>query len=203
MAGPSRFGAILIVTVLSCVVLGAVWGLIIYLLPQSDNLPDPSPRALSLPPPTPPSSPDLSLPVASSPDHSASPVMVKEETPAALPAPLGRPASAALRRPFGMDVKCDMEMDTLCPEEEGERRICLQRKAAQLSIPCQPVLRERLVRMKENMQHLRAACEADRRQYCRDVPLSGGAIVQCLESHAQEVSDQCFQFLPKRGRLLN
>ncbi|MBI4003350.1 MAG: hypothetical protein HY348_16420 [Nitrospira defluvii] len=203
MAGPSRFGAIVIVMVLSCVVLGAVWGLVIYLLPQSDSLPElPSP-SLSMPQSAPLSSPSMSLNVPASPDPSVPPVMLKEEAPTAHPAPVGRPASEAMRRPFGMEVKCDMEMDTLCPEEEGERRVCLQRKAAQLSIPCQPILRERLVRMKENMQHLRVACEADRKQFCRDVPLGGGAIVQCLESHAQEVSDHCFQFLPKRGRLLN
>lgn len=201
MAGPSRFGAIVMVTVLSCVVLGAVWGVVIYVLPQSDSLPEPPSRSLSKPQPAP--APSMSLDVPALPDHSDPPVIVKEEAPAAHPAPVGRPASETMRRPFGMEVKCDMEIDTLCPEEESERRVCLQRKAAQLSIPCQPILRERLVRMKANMQHLRAACEADRRQYCRDEPVSGRAIVQCLESHAQEVSDHCFQFLPKRGRLLN
>jgi hypothetical protein len=65
------------------------------------------------------------------------------------------------------------------------------------------MLREKLVRMKETMQQFRAACDADRKRFCREVPAGGGGILQCLESHAQEVSDQCFQFLPKRGRLLN
>jgi len=63
--------------------------------------------------------------------------------------------------------------------------------------------RERLVRMKENIQQMRTACEADRKQFCRGVPLGGVAMLQCLESHAQEVSDRCFQFLPKPVRLLN
>jgi hypothetical protein len=96
-----------------------------------------------------------------------------------------------------------MEIDGLCPESEGDRRLCLQRKAAQLPMPCQPILRERLVRMKDTMQQMRAACEADRRQYCRDWSSGGRTMIQCLELHAQEVSDQCFQFLPKQGRLLN
>lgn len=103
----------------------------------------------------------------------------------------------------GREVKCDLEIAALCPEEEGERHACLQRKAARLSAPCRPLLREKFVRMKESMQQLRVACEADRRQFCRDVPAGGGGLVQCLESHAQSVSDQCFQLLPKRGRLLN
>ncbi|MBA2485540.1 MAG: hypothetical protein H0V35_05460 [Nitrospira sp.] len=203
MAGPSRFGTIVIVTVLSCVVLGAVWGLVMYVLPQSADMPEVPSRDLSISQPTPPSLSSLTPDSPASPDHSAPPVMVKEQVPAAPPAPIGRLEPEALRRPFGMEVKCAMEMDGLCPEDKEERRVCLQGKAAQLSIPCRPVLRERLVRMKENMRHLRAACEADRRQYCRDESLSGGAVVQCLESHAQEVSDQCFQLLPKRGRMLN
>ena len=202
MAGPSRLGAIVIVTVLSCVVLGAVWGFVIYVLPQSDSLQELPSRPLNIPSPTLLLPPSPSLYVPASPERSVPPVTVKE-APAAQSAPPGRSASESVRLPFGMGVKCAMEMDSLCPEDEVDRRVCLQRNAPQLSLPCQPVLRERLVRMKENLEHMRAACEADRRQYCRDVPLSGGAIVQCLESHAQEVSEQCFQLLPKRGRLLN
>lgn len=202
MAGPSRFGAIVLVTVLSCVVLGAVWGFVIYLLPQSDNLPESSSVA-PVPQPLPQSSPSLSLSAPSSPDHPASQAMVKEAAPPSSSMSSGRPASETFRVPQGVDVKCDMDIAALCPEGEGDKRPCLQRKMPQLSAPCRPVLRERLVRMKENMQHLRVACEADRRQFCRDVPLGGGAIVQCLEAHAQEVSDQCFQYLQKRGRLLN
>lgn len=112
-------------------------------------------------------------------------------------------ATEAAPLPFGMDVKCTMEIDSLCRENEGERRLCLQRQAVQVSVPCRPVLRERLARMKETMQQLRAACEEDRRRYCAEESLSEGAIVQCLESHAQEVTDLCFQRLPKHGRLLN
>ncbi len=202
MAGTSRLGAIVIVTLLSCVVLGTVWGFVIYVLPQSDNLPESSPGA-PLSQPLPQSSPSLSLPAPSSPDHPAPPVMAKEAAPPSGPMSSRRPASEVFRVPQGMDVRCDMDIDALCSEEEGDKRPCLQRKMPQLAASCQTVLRERLVGMKENMQHLRVACEADRRQFCRDVPLGGGAIVQCLEAHAQEVSDQCFQYLPKRGRLLN
>jgi hypothetical protein len=200
--GPSRFGAIVIVTLLSCVVLGAVWGLVIYLLPQNDSQPEFSP-VVPVPEPPPQSAPPTSLPASPSPDPAVLSTMADETSLPSRSGPLERSAVDAVRVSPGMDVKCDMEIDTLCPEDEGDRRACLQRKASQLSAPCQPILRERLVRMKENLQHLRAACEADRRRFCRDVPSGGGAIVQCLEAHAQEVSEQCFQFLPKRGRLLN
>ncbi len=200
MADPSRFGAIIVVTVLSCVVLGSVWGVVIYVMPQSDS--SPQIPALSPPTPIPPSSPSASLDMPPTPVHAPPSVLVKD-APAAESAPLGKLASEGVRLPFGMDVKCAMELDSLCSEDEGNRGICMERKAAQVSAPCRPIFRERLVRLKENLQQMRVACEADRRQYCRDEALSGGTIVQCLEAHAQEVSDQCFKFLPKRGRLLN
>ena len=202
MADPSRFGAIIVVTVLSCVVLGAVWGVVIYVMPQSDS--PPQIRAPSPPTPIPPSSPSpsLSLGMPPTPAPAPPPVLVKE-APAAESASLGRPASEGARLPLGMDVKCAMEMDSLCSGDEENRGVCLERKATKVSIPCRPIFRERLVRVKENRQLMRVACEADRRQYCRDETLSGRTIVQCLEAHAQEVSDQCFKFLPRRGRLLN
>ncbi len=202
MAGPSRFGAIVVVSVLSLLVLGAVWGLVIYLLPQNEGDPE-RPRIIITPaseaPIEPP--PQFDKPELRQPDRTVPPVIVRESP--APPTP-SHPSSEPARVPLGLDLKCDAEVEALCPESEGiDRRTCMQGKVRQLSPPCQQVIRERMVRMKENFQHLRAACEADAKQFCREVPLGGGAMVQCLEEHAQEVSDQCFQLLPKRGRLLN
>lgn len=201
MAGSSRIGAVILVTVLSCVVLGGVWGLVVLLLPESDVSPDPAPSLPPTPPVRPPSS--AVSPISTVPDTPPLPAVAQTERPlvvqeAPRPSTLEQGGSA-----IGRDVKCELEIVALCPEEEGARHACLQRKAAQLSQPCRPMLREKLVRMKESLQQLRVACEADRRQYCRDVPAGGEGLVQCLESHAQSVSDQCFQLLPKRGRLLN
>jgi len=188
---------VILVTVLSCLVLGGVWVLVISLLPQSEVLPDTTPLS-------PPISP---LPPSSSDILSASPVPDAPPAPAAVPPvvqePARRPSTETVGLPLGGVVKCDLEIEALCPEGEGARHACLQRKAAQLSQPCRPMLREKLVRMKARLQQLRVACEADRREFCRDVPAGGEGLVQCLESHAQSVSDQCFQLLPKRGRLLN
>lgn len=190
------------VTGLSCVVLGSVWGFVIHLLPESDTLTYSPSHSLTVPPPRLPSSPPLSLIVPGVQDP-ATPPVTGRDVPVAHTAPSGRLVGEGGGPPFRMDLKCSMEIDSLCSEDDGERPLCLQRKATQLSAPCRPILRERLVRMKETMRQMRAACETDRLQYCREEPLGGGAIVQCLESHAQEVSDHCFQFLPKRGRLLN
>lgn len=92
--------------------------------------------------------------------------------------------------------------EALCPEEEEAARLSATQDGTTLRpMPADAAGTARA--NEEAMQQLRTACEADRRQFCREVPLGGGALVQCLESHAQEVSDQCFQLLPKRGRLLN
>ncbi|HRC25646.1 MAG: hypothetical protein WAT82_03715 [Nitrospira sp.] len=203
MAGPSRLGSIAIVTVLSCVVLGAVWSLVLYTLPQNDLASEPTPVSFPPQPATPASPAHTGVPAPPTPEPVSQPVVVREPAPVIQIEAQEHPPVEPVRAPFGRELKCDLEIEALCPEEEGERRACLLRKTAQLSAPCRPMLRERLVRMKEAMQQLRTACEADRRQFCREVPLGGGALVQCLESHAQEVSDQCFQLLPKRGRLLN
>ena len=200
MAEPSRLGAIVVVTVLSCVVLGAVWGMVMYVMPQSDNLPQVAVPALRTPSTVP--SPSQALNIPEAPAHLPPPVRVTE-APVEDSMPSGRPASGSVRVPFGMDMKCAMEMDSLCSDDEGDRVLCLERKATQVSTPCRPIFRERLVRLKENVQLMRGACETDRRQYCRNETLDGRAIIQCLEAHAQEVSDECFTFLPKRGRLLN
>lgn len=203
MAGSSRIGAVILVTLLSCLVLGGVWGLVLLLLPESEMLPEPAPSSPATQPVPPPSStvppvktvPDAPLPPAAAAVQTSGPPVVQEPP---------RPSSTdTVGLPVGKEAKCDLEIEALCPEGEGERHACLQRKAAQLSQPCRPMLQEKLVRMKERMQQLRIACEADRRQFCRDVPAGGSGLVQCLESHAQSVSDQCFQLLPKRGRLLN
>jgi len=203
LAGSSRIGAVILVTVLSCLVLGGVWGVVLLLLPESDVLPETAPSSSATPPIVSPSS--RSSPVKTVPDAPLPPAAAAVQTdraPAVQEPP--RPSSIdTVGLPVGMEAKCDLEIEALCPEGEGARHACLQRKAAQLSQPCRPMLREKLVRIKERMQQMRVACEADRRQFCREGVAGGEELVQCLESHAQSVSDQCFQLLPKRGRLLN
>lgn len=36
-----------------------------------------------------------------------------------------------------------------------------------------------------------SACTAEREKFCRGVPAGGGRVVQCLEAHASELSDEC------------
>jgi hypothetical protein len=100
-------------------------------------------------------------------------------------------------------LKCEAEIEQLCPNAgEGPARArCLEQRAKDLAPLCRPQLRERFVKWKENRSRVTAACEADIKRLCAVVKPGDGRIRQCLQEHAQEVSDRCYQTLPK-GTLL-
>lgn len=99
-------------------------------------------------------------------------------------------------------LRCEAEVEQLCPESSDgwARRQCLEMRAQQLPAPCQQQIRERLVRWKEERGRLILACQADIKRFCPDVRPGGGPQLQCLQQHAQELSDGCYGMLPK-GRL--
>jgi hypothetical protein len=96
-------------------------------------------------------------------------------------------------------LKCEAEIEQLCPDSpDGSARTrCLKQRAKQLPPLCQSQLQERFVKWKEDRSRLMAACDEDAKQFCRSVKPGSGQILQCLQSHAQEVSDRCYQTLPK------
>jgi hypothetical protein len=96
-------------------------------------------------------------------------------------------------------LKCEAEIEQLCPDSfDGSARTrCLKQRAKQLPPLCQNQLQERFVKWKEDRSRLMAACDEDAKQFCRSVKPGSGQILQCLQSHAQEVSDRCYQTLPK------
>ena len=96
-------------------------------------------------------------------------------------------------------LKCEEDIEQLCPDslDGAARARCLRQRAKQLPSPCQNQLHERFVKWKEDRSRLMAACGADVKLFCRTVKPGSGEILQCLQSHAQEVSDRCYQTLPK------
>ena len=96
-------------------------------------------------------------------------------------------------------LKCEADIEQLCPDSldgAGHAR-CLRQRAKQLPLPCQSQLHERFVKWKEDRSRLMAACDEDIKRFCRAVKPGSGQILQCLQSNAQEVSDRCYQTLPK------
>jgi len=96
-------------------------------------------------------------------------------------------------------LKCEAEFEQLCPDSsDGSARTrCLKQRAKQLPPLCQSQLQERFVKWKEDRSRLMAACDEDVKRFCSSVKPGSGQILQCLQSHAQEVSDRCYQTLPK------
>ena len=54
-------------------------------------------------------------------------------------------------------------------------------------------------RRTEAMQHMRQACAADAKKFCAQVKPGGGRILECLEDHSKEISDECYNLLEKRA----
>ena len=96
-------------------------------------------------------------------------------------------------------LKCEAEIEQLCPDSSdgSVRTRCLEQRAKQLPPPCQSQLQERFVKWKEDRSRLVAACDEDIQRFCRGVKPGGGKMLQCLQSHGQEVSDRCYQTFPK------
>lgn len=96
-------------------------------------------------------------------------------------------------------LKCEAEIEQLCPDslDGSVRTRCLKQRAKQLPPPCLSQLQERFVKWKEDRNRLMAACNEDVKRFCRAIKPGSGQVLQCLQSHDQEVSDRCYQALPK------
>ncbi len=99
------------------------------------------------------------------------------------------------------EVKCEAEVQQYCPDSlTGEdRRRCVIQRLKRLDAPCQQIVRQRLVRWRE-AEGYRLACVEDVRRVCPTVQPGDGRILQCLQEHEQDLSESCYQSLPK-GRL--
>jgi len=96
-------------------------------------------------------------------------------------------------------LKCEAEIEQLCPDalDGSDRTRCLKQRVKQLPPPCQSQLQEQFVKWKEDRSRLMVACDEDVKRFCRAIKPGSGQILQCLQSHGQEVSDRCYQTLPK------
>ncbi len=94
------------------------------------------------------------------------------------------------------ELKCEAELERRCAGSSGsDHPLCVEEQVNRLP-QCQ-VVRERIVRWKEERARGRAACDEDVRRFCRHVQPGGGRVIQCLVEHAQEVSERCHETLPK------
>lgn len=124
-------------------------------------------------------------------------------------APLVDPPSDEVPTLQGISPECMVELEKLCEgvEPGGARRKCFKENEEKLSPACQRAFDRMAARIAGDMQHFRAACRGDVKQFCPQVGPGGGSILQCLEENYKEVSENCYQVLKqfqkmKAGRSL-
>lgn len=191
----SRLTAILV----TIVGLGLVWGLVWANMPSKDQLhaSGVSSRSMKATSPTP--SLDLSIPGVPAPDAPGSHRVVVNG--AEIPQPEGLGGAVVALDPRARQIaemKCEAELQQACPDSlhGEERRRCMEQRAKHLPPPCQSMIRQQLVRWRERSGHA-VACADDVKHFCREVPSGEGQMLQCLQDHAQDVSDGCYATLPK------
>ena len=201
---PQPYSSRVLTMVVSLAVLAVVWTVVWASLPTLEEL-----RASKVPPQaaeTAPPSPvlDLTIPGVPPADDKASatpsPVVVVNgaEGPKA-GTDLGMPSVPLDPRARQIvEMKCDVEVEQVCPQSlpEEERRQCMERRMTHFPLMCQQILQPRLVRWKERSGHAQA-CVEDVQRLCREIQPGEGRVLQCLQRHAQDVSEPCYRTLPK------
>ncbi|HMS84027.1 MAG TPA: hypothetical protein PKD12_10280 [Nitrospira sp.] len=96
------------------------------------------------------------------------------------------------------EVRCDAQIQEFCPDSLAgeERRRCVMQRMRQLDQPCQQIARQRMVRWKA-ADGYRVLCAEDVKRTCRSVEPGEGRMLTCLQAHEQELSEACYQSLPK------
>lgn len=99
------------------------------------------------------------------------------------------------------EVRCDAHVQEFCPDSLAgdERRRCMIQRMRQFDQSCQQIVRQRMIRWKI-ADGYRLACAADVKRRCLTVEPGEGRILACLQEHEQDLSEACYQSLPK-GRL--
>lgn len=183
--------------------LGLVWGVIVTSFPSQQELTaiDP-PRAAAAPasPPVPVPTLDLTIPT-SPPLSSQDQSVVQQGGAPAQGSQADIPTQTVLdsRSQQVVKLKCEAEIQNVCPASSDgpAHRQCIEQRMSQLALPCQHLIQKRFVKWREERTRLIAACQDDMRRYCTSMTPGSGSLVQCLQEHAQDVSDRCYQTLPK------
>lgn len=183
--------------------LGLVWGVIVTSFPSQQELTaiDP-PRAAAAPVPPSATVPTLDLTIPTSPPlPSQNQSVVQPGSAPTQPSYTDLPVETVIgpRAQQVVKLKCEAEIQQFCPPSSDglARRQCVEQHMHQLALPCQQLIRERFVKWREERTRTLASCQDDVRRYCTAITPGSGTVVQCLQEHAQDVSDRCYQTLPK------
>jgi hypothetical protein len=186
----------------SAVGLALVWSAVWANLPSWEELQ--SARARS---PIAPEVPDLDLTIPGIPPRTVdAPSRLGREGKGTTGVPASKAVSGNLtartmRAEQVAEVKCAAEVQETCPDAltQEERHQCLERRAGNLSAPCQTIAHKRMMQWKE-LEGYKTACAEDVKRVCRGVDAEDGNLLACLQTREQDLSFGCYQSLPK-GRV--
>lgn len=93
---------------------------------------------------------------------------------------------------------CAADTQKFCPDAKTtkEQAQCLKSHETELSQGCTD-LRAKATSAQSKIANMRAACKGDAETMCKDAKPGGGALIQCLKSHAADLSPACKDALPK------
>ena len=185
--------------------LGLVWVIVAGNFPSQEELfptvPPAEARQVGRPLPSLSVPPTLDLTIPTSPPLSSEAVLASPDDDRLRDSNIETPIVTRLdsRALQAGRLKCEADIEQLCPDspDGAMRSRCLQQRATQLPPLCQRQLQQQFVKWKEDRSRVMEACNEDVKRFCRAVKPGGGQILQCLQSHGQEVSDRCYQTLPK------
>ena len=185
--------------------LGLVWGAVAVNFPSQEELSAAAVSAETRPsvhPSSPvPAPPELDLTIPGAPPMTSAVGRPRREEERSPDVRVDGPAVTRFnpRAAQVAKLRCESEIEELCPDspDGAARTHCLEQKARKLSPLCQSQVRERFVKWREDRGRMMAACDEDVKKFCSDVVPGGGQILQCLQSNAPDVSDRCYETLPK------
>jgi hypothetical protein len=94
------------------------------------------------------------------------------------------------------DHPCKDDIEKFCKKERpAKARVlpCLKQHASELSPACS----EHIAGVKEKVQEIHEACQADAAKLCKDEKAGKGRILACLKSHESDLSEPCKAALAK------
>lgn len=104
------------------------------------------------------------------------------------------------------EAPCAADAKKLCSgvsPGEGRMLACLREHESKLSASCKAIIAHATpvaARPATGKRH--TACEADVAKLCKDVPVGQGRVLQCLKSHADQLTPECKASLEARAQKL-
>jgi len=100
---------------------------------------------------------------------------------------------------------CKMELEKYCKDvTPGEGRVlaCLYAHNDKLTSKCEYALYDSVIQLERSLMSLAYVaeeCEDDLDEFCADVPMGEGRLLDCIEKNKKKVSKSCLEAIKETG----